>query len=243
MYKMADALFQFKGLKGSNGFDADDHLIRLAETRSGMFLKKSLSHNILKEKAAFVEFGADQFFKSRGLPLMQPVPMDNGFESLVFDCNNDHVLKVRSGEPYAVHYPEVALAPLQTGYSQKLNVTYDIFPKAQKSDAGYRETYHLMLKGLMNGCIIYDSAPCNFGRVPSKEDKNKQSLVVIDSGALKNIEGIKDVFYLALAMTKPIYSRIPALHALVKEFKKVGQSLSGKTPQPPLMADPLRYRS
>lgn len=245
--KLAEALFDFKGKVGTSFWKTPTGLLHAGANRlianlaspTGAYTAESpkISHNILKARTSFVEDGANQYFEDIAAEPMNPVPLNNGFENLVFDCNNGYVLKMKTGD--ALHHTksELVLSPVESDYSQSLDVYYEIAPKAKRKQVKPMAIMGMILKCAAEGVAITDPNPHNFGL---RENGDKDILMVIDGGAAKRIENTHDVLVIAksLAVTplSGIYNSVPFLHPLWRGFKSSVKEMLGishKAPQSP----------
>lgn len=219
---MQDVVLQFKNMQGSNGYPARK-LVQSLALSSDSFYRKDMSHNLFKKRMEFVEQGTNSFFQSIDCDNVDVKPLDNGAESLVFDCNDDYVLKIRRGKPYIRRNFSKLLQPVQSEYSQELDINYEILPKVQKKGARIDQIMGLIVKSAMSGFIINDPAQFNFGWVKDKQNQ-KDEMVIIDRGAVyKGQNYVHDMAYAGYSLIKavavPLYINMPFLHEPWRNFK------------------------
>jgi hypothetical protein len=228
---LTQAFFSFRHQLGSNGRGADVLLKRFAnEAPTNDDAEQApLSHNLLRARLDFVEEGARECFYKHDIEPMTPKLLDNGGESLVFDCSNGYVLKIRKGEsvPYFKNCPHL-LQPLDAEYSQYFDVTFSIFPKIETAELTNAEIYAMQVKTYLSGYRIADPTPCNFGKV---RQGNKNKTVIIDEGAVKPIMHPIDIYRAARDILKPVYNALPILHPLWQTCRDTAKEILGLPPR------------
>lgn len=197
-------IMDFKDRQGRNGLAANPLLIGLMTHDAK---KKSLSHTLFKERMSYVQNDANNYFYKNTLTRMNPVALDNGGESLVVDCQNAHVLKLRRGRPYSRFKTSLVLQPCHEEYNQELDINYSIFTMAEDTRIGLWDTVKASLKAASQGFIIHDPQKMNFGYT-------EDGVVLIDYGAIHQGKGIAYNFaYTAFSLTKKTLSPLLSKYA------------------------------
>lgn len=227
MSKIIDAVMKFKGRRGSNGAVANTLLHRLAQIdgdSSTNLCCQTLSHNILKQRMAFVAQETDAFFAEKNITEVNPVPFDNGAESLVLDCDNDYVLKIRRGSTYQPVESDYMLQPVQSGYSQELDINYDIFPKIEQDTVKTKQVLDFIINAAKDGYIVRNPNKYNFGFIKDQTGQDNK-MIMLDYGALQkgNNGLLGNALFAGYACVKalgmPLYQKMPFIHPLWRGFK------------------------
>jgi len=183
-------------------------------------IQQPLSHTLLKNRLTFVQQKADDFFAANALPVMQAQAFDNGKESLVFDCNNGYVLKIKTGKPFQEVKLSTALQPVETGYSQEFDISYDIFQKAKLKDVSFAKIFAFSIKTLFAGGLIHDPAKVNFGFIYDEHKKNEK-MVLIDYGAARHVKNLfsDSIIAMGYVAKKILFYNIPVARGHYYEIK------------------------
>ncbi len=222
------ALFDFKDRIADTPWRAPANKLICKLATSGD-TKTDFSHDLLAERMSFVESGAQAFLSRQSYEPMQLQALNHGYESLVFDCQNNFVLKIKPGMPYKNYKAKGILHAPHTDYSQKLNVSYGLWPKvaaAKPCDNDIKRTKYLLLR---QGFYLRDHSPYNFGMI--KDSKGHEDMVIIDDGAVLSFFGAEAWWIIAGDKIKPplgkLYQTMPILHRPWKIFKDASKEILG----------------
>ena len=237
MTNLINAFFDFKGHENPHGYQSDTLLMQMAlhpgdslvydEDQRQLTAQYPLSVATLKKRIDFVEKGTADFFKENDIAEPDIQPLSNGGESLVFNCNNGYVLKMRAGETYENKRWRNTLKAEKIGYSEELNMTYGIYPIAEPIKATPLQRMGMCAKAVFSGYIVTDPNAYNFGFVHNPKEIDKKTLMVIDEGAVKPIQTLHDIYALAKGLAKPLYDAIPVVHEPYRMFKKTIKDMLG----------------
>lgn len=228
MVDLYTSVMGFKGRLGSNGFPANSLLVGLMEHSSG---RKPLSHTLFRERMDFVQERAQSYFLNSGIRPMSPYAMDNGWESLVLDCRNDHVLKLRRGRPYQRMGTALVLQPCHEEYNQELDINYSVFPIAEDKRVTIRDIVRTSFKAAYEGFIIHNPASLNFGFVRKRNTADPE-IALIDYGAIQEGKGTAynyacAAYFLAKQALVPLYKHMPFIHPYWRSFRINAQTMLG----------------
>lgn len=221
---LSQAVNEFRGRKGISGWPAQ-RLVDLLQAQGG-----NAGATLFDERMRFCEENANSFFAENAIAPMQPTPLDNGGESLVFDCNNGYVLKLKTNSPYRYFDSPVVLKQEDMGYSQTLHVGYEISKKIETRHISTLENYKVLVQAAFCGLVIPDSSPVNYGVY--ENDNHKKKIVVIDSGAVDNLWQLNAVKQFPRSFLIPAYLAMPSIHSYWQLFKDTARKIVGAGKKP-----------
>jgi hypothetical protein len=215
---LSETILAFKSRKGSNDSQADHLLHDLRRDFDG----NPHTHNeFLQTRADYIASCVNDHF---GTPHTIFTPLDNGKESLVIDCNNGHILKLRSGAQFRQSFvpSDILLAPSLQACHSKLKISFEVFPKAEMHPFSKTDTQKMVLKCLRRGYFFYDSVPQNMGMI--KKD-GQDHPIIIDSGAVFNLTHPIPYIRVFKKMASPLYKSMPFIHPLWHTLKNTTKEI------------------
>lgn len=190
--------------------------------------KYALSPTTFKNRINFVEKNVADYFAENKLTQPDFKPLANGGESMVFDCGNGYIMKMRTGATYRNPKWKRSLQASNIGYSEELNVTYGIYQQAERPEKiTLWDRTVMCAKAAVSGYRLSDANPFNFGLVEHTKKAGKKVLKVIDDGAVEPVESIRDIYYLMRDTLRPIYQEMPFVHKTWRAFKNGVKSVTG----------------
>jgi hypothetical protein len=214
---LTQAILAFNNRTGSNGCPSK-HFVE-ALCGSGTYSR-------LQDSADYISTRLKNHFNCDHLDF---VPMDSGTESLVMDCNNQHILKLRPGIQHrdSVIPPDILLPPVLQDYNKRLNVSFEVFPKAKIDGITPQHIKDMKTKCWRAGYYFIDDAPQNMGFI-SRD--NKEEPIIIDSGAVFSFAHPALYYQIAKRIGGPIYRQMPFIHPHWRKLKiTLNDMLHGST--------------
>lgn len=218
------SILAFETRTGSNGAQTQ-HLIH--DLRRDFDGYPYAGDRYLKQRTAYV---AEQIGNYFGQTQLHFSPLDNGHESLVLDCHNDHILKMRWGIQHRQSNipPNILLQPVVQHYHPDMHISFELFPKAKTGLATSSHIRALKQKCLRQGYYFFDAIPQNVGFIKHAHQSNphqKDQAVIIDSGAVYSLKHPALYYRLAQRMAAPLYAHMPLLHPLWRIFKQTAKNM------------------